>query len=325
MVGADESLTSTAMSPGAAPVFERYLRLVKVKLTSWILVGLFIGWSLLDSDDLYTARTLTWLVLGLIAGAGISYAGAVLDDVQGFRDGIDTATYTASDPTGLRPISDKPLVEGSITERQAVLFATGLVVVGLAAFFAAVFLVSDEDPMWLVPVSLVLAAAAVQYSFGLKLSYIGGQEMLIALGGTGLVFLPYAALTGEVSAQAAAQGFVFGAWFAQIAVFSNIHDREMDRAAGRRNMATLTSTRGNLRGIATIFATTTTLLLVSVVVGWVPAITLLLLTPVFWHQWHQLSYGLVQQNPLKARRHGFAAAKYGGVALVAGNLVDRLL
>src|SRR6185436_18362270 len=111
---------------------------------------------------------------------------------------------------------------------------------------------------------------AVNYSYGLKLSYLGGGELVILTGGAGTVLLPYALVAKAAPPIVVFSALLVGAWHAQVVMFSNTKDRAGDRATGRLTIAARTSPRGNKLFIGSAFALSWLLTAAAFAAGWVP-------------------------------------------------------
>ncbi|MER0245728.1 UbiA family prenyltransferase [Streptomyces sp. HSW2009] len=298
--------------------FNAYVKLGKFAFFDYDLCVLIV-WCALPGSLWWEASTGATLLLFLIGQIAIFAATVTFDDLTGLKDGSDARNYTPE--TGkLRDLARKPLLSGALSVRQAQVFGWGAVLVGAGCWATAAAL-APHRPGWLLLLLLLVAAGAVQYSYGLKLSYRGGQEVLM-IGTTGMVVLmPYALLTGEVSGLIALESVLFGAWALLVASYSNLNDLAGDRSVGRVNVATLTSPagyRGYLLAVSLIGLVST---VVAVVCGAAPGWFLLLLAPVFALRGAQLRAGIVRDNPLAARKLGITIHRLGAVLLCVGNLL----
>ncbi len=255
-----------------------YLRMGRtIRYENWL--GTLIWWSLLPGAIAFRGRTLALLAVTLLAYMAAVASGGTLDDVQGFRDGSDVLNYRRSDPTGLRPMTRKPLLLGWVTEAQALAYAGVMAVVTVVADGAA-FLVSGRHLWWYLPLHLGLALLGTQYSYGLKLSYRGAQELVLLAGMIGTVVLPHALVTGGMHADALVLGVLFACWFVIVSSFSNVHDAEGDRHAERRTMAVLVSRTADGRFITAVFAGSVVAWVAAIALGWLSPWVALVLVPV---------------------------------------------
>lgn len=289
-------------------------------------VGAYARLAKLDVWDYYLAFPLAWAAAGpaawtdpavaatlalLALGAVGVVAGAVaLDDVTGFRDGSDAANYGPDTPA--RKLARKPLLTGEITERDAVRFAwvaagAGALLWGLAAA-AAPF-----SPQWTLVVLAVCAVTAVQYSWGAKISYRGGQELFLAGFGAGLVLAALGLVAGEVTAFAAVQAALFGLGPLLFGVYSNTRDAEADAAVGRRTVAAVLPPAGNRAFIAFLTVAEIALIVIAAGLGVAPWWFSLAMLPAMAMRVAQLRRGVGLGDLLGARLLGL----YGHRATVA--------
>jgi 1,4-dihydroxy-2-naphthoate octaprenyltransferase len=163
----------------------------------------------------------------------------------------------------------------------------------------------------------------VNYSYGLKLSYRGAGELVIAIGAAGTVLIPFALVMHGVSPALGVEAVLVGLWHAQVVVFSNTHDAAGDRATGRMTIAARTSEAGNRTYIAAVFGLSFAIGTAAVATRIVPFAYLLVLGPLWAMQGHQLWVGVGQRRWLDARRMGFLIIRIGIVGLVLANLLLR--
>jgi 1,4-dihydroxy-2-naphthoate polyprenyltransferase len=285
-----------------------------------------IAWSLLADPFGLSAAALAALVLFMFACLAGAAAGGALDDLQGFRDGIDQQTYGAADALGgfqaKRDASIKPLVTGEVTDAQAHRFGIGIALVSVALGSAAILL-APGSPWWLVLLWPVWVFACSQYGYGLKVSYHGPAELLLGVVIGATVCFPLLFLEGALSWTGALQAYLIGTLLSQVTLFSMVYDREVDAAAGRRTLAVRLSPRAYRM-----------LLVAWIATGWVVAVTgfaagaldgwlLLAWLPVWAMQVAQLVYGVVRGDPLTARLLGWHAFDIAFVTFIAANLLAR--
>ncbi len=282
--------------------------------------GIPVAWTLLGREQAFESRTVVLLALAVVLKAASSSAALALDDVAGMRDGLDLQNHGDSD----RYAVNKPLMDGRLEERQALRFAYLAICAGLAAM-AAAFAVAWPVPLWLMIFEAAVFAAALNYSWWLKLSYRGGGELItfVAVGSTLLV--PYTLVTGSLQATALIQSALIGLWMLQIAVFSNTQDRAGDRATRRWTIAAMTSVRGNRLFILIVFATATSLLAGGVWSGYLSPWLLPAMVPALVLQAVQIRLGVVHGRWLAARLTGFRAFRLAIAAVVVVNVLVRAL
>ena len=163
---------------------------------------------------------------------------------------------------------------------------------------------------------------ALNYSYGLKLSYFGAGELVIFLGGLGTVLIPYALVARVWTPTLLFQAALVGAWHAQVVMFSNTKDTAGDRATGRMTIAARTSKRGNAIYITIAFVVVWGVTLAALVTHAVAARHAVALAPVWALQARQLARGVFRGEWLEARLLGFRTLRVGIAALTLLNLVS---
>lgn len=313
-----EAAGTAARGSLTADKLRAYAKLAKLSFYDYYLSALVV-WTVLATTTKFDGRTFATLVLVTLAWVGIVAATVTFDDVTGFRDGSDQRNY---DPAqgGLRNRSRKPLLDGLLTAEEAMRF--GWLAVGWAALFLVLTaVVAPHRPGWVLGLMAFVLIASIQYSYGLRLSYRGGQELVLLLS-TGLtVLIPFGLITGEATGLVLVETYLFGLWSLLVSVYSNINDLAGDRAAGRTNVATRTST-GGYRGFVLLLSGTEALVVLgAAAAGIVPRWFPLVLAPVLALRAYQLSQGLVAGSPLAARKLGIQIHRLGVVLLLAANLL----
>lgn len=185
-----------------------YARLAKLDFFDFYL-SVLVVWTLLAPGERLAARSLLTLLIFLLAEVSVVAAVVAFDDVTGFRDGSDLVNYGPSG--GPRKRKRKPLLDGSLTPDQAVRFGR---IVGLlgALLCVLVVLVAQHRPLWAVLLIAVVFALSLQYSWGLKLSYLGAGEIVIVGSAAFTVAVPYGLVTGHAPAFVVVQSVLFGLW-----------------------------------------------------------------------------------------------------------------
>jgi 1,4-dihydroxy-2-naphthoate polyprenyltransferase len=181
------------------------------------------------------------------------------------------------------------------------------------------WLVGTQEPSWWLPVTTVVLLVGCQYSAGLKLSYIGAQELTLLTIKIGSVALPYLLVTGRLPAQVAVAAVLLGLWFVQVSMCSNTHDVEGDRAAGRRTLAVLLGPVAHRGAVATVVVGGWVLILVATLAGWWSPWQLVGLLPMGTLHVRQLG-ALLRDDPLTARGTGFKALRLGVLGLCLASL-----
>lgn len=302
---------------GVRRTLAAYVRLSNVKVYfQWI--PAVAAWSLVPKPFDLPASAVLALVLFIAGVIATACCAGTLDDVQGFRDGLDQRTY--ADDQELRGVPGKPLLTGEITERAAYRFALVMGAIGYALGVTALA-VAPHSPLWLFPCWTIAWYAATQYSYGVKLSYHGAGELLLATEAAAITLMTVTFLTGRVWDAVWFEAYLLATLFGQVTVFSSSQDAEIDREFNRMTMAARLSPAANRRLIATVFtvgwAVTATGFATGVLEPWL----LVALLPCWSFQVRQLRHGLGRREWLLARYLGWRAFDAGFLALVAVNLV----
>lgn len=310
---ADATRSAAAGSGGLRAFFELgKLRIVEL----WL--GFFVGVTLLDAAAFRDARSLAILGLILCVGIAVIAATCSLDDIVGVRDGVDQANHRGGARWGV----NKPILTGELTEARAFRFVHLLGIVAVSGF-AAVLALAWPLPTWLVVTMPAMMLIALNYSYGLKLSYRGGGELVILTGAAGTVLLPCALITRAADPLLLTEALLVGLWHAQVVVFSNTQDAAGDRATGRMTIAARTTEGGNRRYILGVFAVSAAVGVGGLAAGWLPIAYVIALAPVWALQLVQLRRGVGQRRWLDARLLGFRTVRVGIAALVLANLCLR--
>ncbi|MFF5506053.1 UbiA family prenyltransferase [Streptomyces roseolus] len=321
----DSTLTTTTApapdGPTAAPAAGRlriYARLGKLDVYDYYL-GTFIALSaVLPPADALTGRTAALFGVFLVGQVLLLMAMTAFDDVTGFRDGSDITNYGPDHP--LRNVQRKPLVAGTLTVPEALRFAWGSAVLA-ALLFGATALLAPHRPAWTTIGLVVLWVVTLQYSYGVKLSYHGFQELYLVALGFALVILPYGMVTGQATGFLLVQAVLFGFGPLMFGVYSNTNDVEGDRAVGRPTVAALVSERGNARFIGALSLAEFLTIAVASLVGVAPWWFVLVMLPASLLRLRQYLLGFRSGDIMRARRTGFAVHRLGVVLMIAANLL----
>lgn len=299
----------------ASATLAAYVDLGKLKIFElWL--GVALAWSLLPSSLATSGESFALLACALTIEVGITSAALALDDVTGFRDGIDASNHAETDRYGVH----KPLVAGLLTERQALMFGYGAALLAAIAMLVGLA-IARPVPWWLFMATIAIVAVALNYSYGLRLSYWrGGCELVTFAATAATLLLPYALVTDGVSTIVAVQSALVGLWMLQIAIFSNTVDARGDRAAKRMTIAASSSAKANAIFIAMVFGLSWGLIVASLVLGVFSPVYLLLLVLAPLHL-RQLHAGLSRRRWLVARSTGFWAFRVAVGVLFLANLV----
>jgi 1,4-dihydroxy-2-naphthoate octaprenyltransferase len=306
---------TTTVAPGSTGA---YVKLAKLDIVDYYL-GVLVVWALLAPALRLDGGVLATMGVFLVGEVFVIVAMVALDDLTGYRDGSDVANYAPDAPA--RKLNRKPLVAGTLTEPQVLRFGLITAVAGAAVWLGALA-IAPHRPMWTVVLVAVTYFFALQYSWGVKLSYHGFQEFFLAALGWALVIAPYGLVTGGVDGVVVVQALIFGLGPLLFGVYSNTNDVAGDRRVGRPTVAALTSPRGNTLFVAGVSACELLLILALPLVGgpwWFP----LALLPTILLRARQLRVGFGEGDILLARRIGIDVHRVTVVTLVVVNLVVR--
>lgn len=293
-----------------------YARLAKLDVFDYYLSAVLV-WTLLVPAARFDGQVLGVLVVFLAGEVLLMAALVALDDLTGYRDGSDLVNYAPDAPA--RRACRKPLVAGTLTEAQVVRFAVVTTALGAALWLVAV-IAAPFEPTWALLVTGVTLVLYPQYSWGLKLSYRGFQELYIAALGWALVLAPYGLLAGDLPGFVLVQALLFGLGPLLFGVYSNTNDIAGDRAVGRPTVAVLTSPRGNAAFVAAVSLVEFALILGAPLAGapwWFP----LAMLPTMVLRANQYALGFRRRDILRARRLGIGIHRVTVVCLLAVNLV----
>jgi 1,4-dihydroxy-2-naphthoate polyprenyltransferase len=317
-------MTTTTTSRPASPrarAAAAYARLAKLDIIDYYLSAA-LAWTLLPPAVRVSGQALLTLLLFLAAEILLIAAMVALDDITGYRDGSDAANYGPDVPT--RRLARKPLLAGALTPVQAARFAWAAAGAGALCWLAAM-LAAPYHPRWVLITGAAYLVLSVQYSWGLKLSYRGGQELYLAGLGAVLVILPYGMVTGRAGGLALLQAALFGLGPLLFGVYSNLNDVTGDKLAGRLVAATVLSARGNAAFILAVTIAETGLIAGAAAGGLAPWWFPVALLPVIAARSWQLWAGLYRGDILRARRIGIRVHRFAAVTLMAVNLIIPVL
>ncbi|GHC82131.1 hypothetical protein GCM10007079_22790 [Nocardiopsis terrae] len=313
-----------APSPPAAaprPTLGAYARLAKLDIVDY-----YIGLPLVFAMTLpllgLRVQNLGFLLLVLVAEIAVVAAMVAFDDVTGYRDGSDAANYGSD--AARRRLARKPLVAGTLTEPQALNFGRAATTASVL-LWALVVALAPHRPLWAVAGAALCLVASVQYSWGLKISYRGFQELFLIGLGVGWVLVPYGLLVGQVDGFVVVQALIFGGGPMIFGLYSNTNDADGDRSAGRITVAAQVSSRTNTAFIVALTAAETLLVTGSHLVGVAPWWFPVVLLPVIALRAAQLFIGFVRGDILRARRMAIHTHRVTVVLLIGANLLVPFL
>ncbi|MGW5053042.1 UbiA family prenyltransferase [Actinokineospora sp. NPDC004072] len=296
-------------------------------------IGAFARLAKLDVWDYYLAVPLAWALSGpgawgspevlvtlglfLLGTVGVVAGAVAFDDVTGFRDGSDAANYGPDAPA--RRLARKPLLTGEITEREAVAFGWAATLLGLLVWvWTAAF--APFSPLWALLLLALCLVSAVQYSWGLKISYRGWQEVFLAGFGVGLVLTAVGLCVGSLTPFAVVQAVLFGLGPLLFGVYSNTRDAAGDARVGRPTVAVLLGSRGNGLFIAALSVAEIALIVLSAGLGAAPWWFALAMLPAMAMRVAQLHRGVGLGDLLGARLIGLHAHRTTVALLILVNL-----
>jgi 1,4-dihydroxy-2-naphthoate octaprenyltransferase len=261
------------------------------------------------------------LTLFLVAMFAVQAAACAVDDIMGFRDGSDAENYRKNDllpqPRKLLP---KPLLTGLLTEREGVAFAAAAALTATAAAVGSLLVVNAPaaSPLGYV----IVLVCAVQYSWGLKLSYRpGGLEFVIILVNAATIILPYWWIAHRVTAIAAIMSAVVCSWTLLVVSYGNAADRDGDEASGRRTLAVLASPRVYRVLLVVMWLVSLTLNVLPFALGLLEPIGVLFVVPLLAVQAVQLYWGVIRGDARRAMKIGMRCYDLGGLGFAAAILL----
>jgi 1,4-dihydroxy-2-naphthoate octaprenyltransferase len=295
-----------------------YTRLAKLDVYDYYLGMLVVLSAVVLPVGGFHVGTLRTLALFMVGEVLVVVAMVAFDDLTGFRDGSDVANYGPDAPA--RRKLRKPLVAGTLTPRDALRFGWLTAAAG-AAVWTWTVLTAQHAPVWTVVLVVVTFVFALQYSYGVKLSYHGFQELFLAALGWALVLAPYGLMTGQFDGFVLVQALLFGMGPLLFGVYSNTNDIAGDRAVGRLTVAAQVSPKGNALFIAVLSAAEFLVGLVASVTGLAPWWFVLLMLPVTVSRVRQYHVGIGERDILTARRLGIRTHRACVVLLVVANVL----
>lgn len=316
--------TDVSPGPGILRKVGLFARLVKFQFVLDFFLALVIVWTALDSDTRFDGHVLLTFLLFALGKAGVLFAVMTLDDVTGTKDGSDSANYLSEDRTELRPLKRKPLLTGELTVRQAQMFGHFSWAWG-ALWWTVATLQAPHTPTWAIVVATALLLFSVQYSWGLKLSYVGLGEVLLLFSASAFVLAPYGITAGDLPPHILVEALLFGFGQLLIAGYSNTNDANGDGAVGRRTVAVLASERGNTVFLGLLTALNLLVVLLPSALGWMPWWFALVMAPFLVVRLRQYGSYLRNGHALLARSRGVIAFRSTVVCVVVFNVIQFVL
>jgi 1,4-dihydroxy-2-naphthoate octaprenyltransferase len=216
-----------AQGPAKWKAYARLMKLNNPDLALYPLVTMAMA-----SGQYHEVRYWLILVLFTLFSFCCQALSLVLDDIEGYLDGVDQLGAQ-----GKKKNQPKPLLSGELTVAQARRAAWFLCGTGLALLPILVRL--SSHPLLATLVLVATFVVPTQYSYGLKLSYYGLGEFVIIYGAAMTAFVPYWLLHGTAPMGVLLASAMCGLPFAALVVNSHILDYEADRATNRRTLTVI--------------------------------------------------------------------------------------
>ncbi|CRK59490.1 1,4-dihydroxy-2-naphthoate polyprenyltransferase [Alloactinosynnema sp. L-07] len=311
----------TAILTAAPGRVGAYARLAKLDVWDYYL-ALPLAWSLLGPALWFDPRVLATLALFGVGTVFVVASAVAFDDVTGFVDGSDGANYGPN--ASARKLARKPLLTGELTVVDAVRFGWATAGIGAVCWGVCVA-AAPFALLWTVGLAVLCLVTAVQYSWGLKISYRGWQEVFLAGFGTGLVLCAVGFAQGAITGFGIVQAVLFGLGPLLFGVYSNTRDADGDAAVGRPTAAVLLSATGNRLFIAALSVAEIAVIVVSAGLGAAPWWFALAMMPAVLLRIAQLRRGVGIGDLLAARTLGLRAHRLTFVLLFAINVLGGWL
>jgi 1,4-dihydroxy-2-naphthoate polyprenyltransferase len=316
-------VSTHAVSIGWSTRVAGYVQLAKLRvyqhLYEWLLLAL-----LLDLESVHPPGTTLALALVLVTMVAVQATACSIDDIIGFRDGSDAENYRANallaTPAKLLP---KPLLTGLLTERQAIGFAAVAVTTTVVAALGAVAAIHGDIPAAAPLGYLLVIVCALQYSWGLKLSYRpGGLELVIVVVNSCTLLLPYWSAAHSVSPLVAMMSVLVAVWFLLVVCYGNAADREGDEAAGRRTFAVVASPELYRGFLVALYLASVALTILPFALGYLRPAGLAFVVPLLAMHTAQVYLGAIRGEYRRAMRIGFRSVDLGGLGFAAAIILS---
>lgn len=273
----------------------------------------------------YSLRSLCTALLSVLAFQFMISCGCALDDLTGFRNGSDARNYlSGTEAEFSRKVVSKPLLSGSINERQVVVWAIFSMGVGILLGAASVVMAGGSAAGWAFLLMIVCALLVPHYSWGLRASYrpAGGELLLVATHALSLIW-PLVAIGGTLSRLAVVEALLYGVSFLMVSMYSNENDKSGDRSVGRRTVAAAFGTTGTGIALATLVVVEICLALaggIAARTGGFDFVVPLLLLPGIGLHIYQAWAGIVGGRWMFARSLGLKSMNVLFVGLIGANI-----
>lgn len=317
--GVGRQLTDQPPGASAASRLSAYARLGKLNIWQ-IYLTLPVAWTLLPLSIALSPRGIATILLFLLCVVGVVSAALALDDVVGYRIGMDEVTYGSTEEL-LRSSRLKPLLSGELTATQALRYGWVAAAVGTSSGLIAILLSWRASSPWILLGFAVVVFLTLQYSYGLGFTFriFGASESILLIGFTAAVALPFGVATGTLSAKVVVEGVLVALSMLQVGMFSNSADAPHDKEYGRTSVPASVGEGINRTFIVAVFVVGWALAIVGIVVGWLSPWLLIALIPAWVVQVVQLREGVALRRWLRARKLGFHSYELVLLALIVTN------
>lgn len=283
----------------------------------WLLAAV-----LLRMEGYWPPAAAASLALFLVAMLSVQAAACAIDDVMGFRDGSDAENYRKNallpQPRKLLP---KPLLTGLLSEREGIAFAVAAAVTATAAAAGSLMVV---DAPALSPLGyLIVLGCAMQYSWGLKLSYRpGGLEFVIVVVNAATILLPYWWIAHRVTPLAVLMSAVVCVWTLLVVSYGNAADRDGDAASGRRTFAVVAPPTAYRGFLVVLWLTSVAVNIAPFTLGLLAPVGVVFILPLLAGHAVQAYHGAVRGDARRAMRIGMWCYDLGGLGFAAAILLS---
>ncbi|MFI5781890.1 UbiA family prenyltransferase [Nocardia sp. NPDC051570] len=296
-----------------------YFRLGKLRVYhhfyAWLLAVLLLAHESVSRPGMAVALGL--MLVGMIA---MKVATCAADDVVGFRDGSDAKNYATG---GHLPKSNKPLLSGMVTEREAIAYGVITGLIALGAGLALLIPLDGDVPIGFLIAYFVVVAVAVQYSWLFQFSYRpAGLEFVIFLVNTAEVLGPVWLIARHWSTDSVLIGLLVGVCMLLVVSYANFGDRVGDLESGRRTLAAVVPP-AIYRGLIAVLSVLSLLLLVApFVIGSLNPLLVVCVLPAIVLRAMQIRAGLIQDQVQRAVVLGFRSIDAMGLGLALALVVS---
>ncbi|MDQ2814426.1 MAG: UbiA family prenyltransferase, partial [Actinomycetota bacterium] len=170
---------------------------------------------------------------------------------------------------------------------------------------------------------VAVLACAVQYSWGLKLSYRpGGLELVIIGVNAATILLPYLWIAHRVTAIAVLISALVSSWTLLVVSYGNAADRAGDETSGRRTFAVLASPQVYRVFVGALYLTSVTLAVLPFALGFFTPAGIVFAVPLIVLQTVQVYWGAIRGDARRAMKIGMRCFDAGGLGFVVAILLS---